>query len=112
MNIYFRLVHPISDISWQSHRDIEIVTFVIDGELDYKNDKGNHETISAGDVYIISAGIGIVSSIKINPGTKPVKLVELWFYPSKYSLKPSWARRHYSVETYKNKLLAIVVPDT
>jgi quercetin 2,3-dioxygenase len=110
-NEYAFETFPESGLNWQSHRDIEIVTFLLDGKYEYKNNKGNDETISSGDVCVVSAGTGIISSIKINTHGEKVKLIEVWVYPSKYSVKPSWVRRNYPAEEYTDKLLPVVISE-
>lgn len=67
------------------------------------------ETISSGDVYVISAGTGFISSTKINPGPKPLKIMEAWLFPSQYSLKPKWAKQNYPEEMFTDKFLPIVI---
>lgn len=108
------IIQPdLSDLGdrFQSIKDMEIVTLLIDGELEYRDNIGNHERISAGDMYRISAGTGIVYSVKINSKSRRVKIIEAWFYPSKYSLKPSWAKRNFPVETYTDKLLWTILSE-
>jgi redox-sensitive bicupin YhaK (pirin superfamily) len=88
-----------------SLRDIELVTLVIDGELIYKNNKGIHETVHAGDLFTVSCGIGVISSVHV---PMPVKLIEVWVFPSKYSLKPSFQKLHVDAEECTNTILQII----
>jgi len=96
---------PNSPLGKTSLRDIELVTYVIEGELIYKNDKGIHETLRTGDVFTVSCGIGIISSGHF---PVPTKLIEAWVFPSKYSLKPSFQKWHVDVDEYTNTILQII----
>lgn len=99
------------DFNWQSQRDIEIVTFVIEGGYIYKDNQGTNETISSGDVCVTSAGTGIISATQSVPEVNRVKLIEAWLFPSKYSVKPTWRKRNHTVESYTNKFLPIVASE-
>jgi len=99
----------VTNLGYGSIRDIEILLYLVEGELSYKNDKGIQEILRAGDLFLISSGIGVISSMRIV--TKPARLLEIWIFPSKYSLTPSIMKRHIANEEYTNKILQIVTSE-
>ncbi len=78
------------------HKDMEIVTYIIDGALEHKDSIGNGSVIRAGDVQRMTAGTGVLHS-EINPSDDdPVHLLQIWILPGKTSLQPGYEERHFS----------------
>jgi redox-sensitive bicupin YhaK (pirin superfamily) len=93
------------------HREMEIVTYVIEGELEHRDSMGNTGRIAPGEIQRMSAGTGLRhSEYNASEGT-PVHLVQLWIIPDKTGLKPSWEQKKYSEEERSGRLLAIAVPE-
>ena len=89
---------------------MEIVTYLIDGQLEHKDTAGNHGVISAGEVQRMSAGTGIRHS-EGNPSDKtPAHLIQLWIEPAVARLTPSWEQKKYPLAERSGKLLPIAVP--
>src|SRR5882757_1735545 len=77
------------------HRDMEIVTYVLDGALQHKDSLGNGDVLRPGDVQYMSAGTGIRHS-EFNPSPKePVHLLQIWIQPDRGGTKPSYAQKHF-----------------
>jgi redox-sensitive bicupin YhaK (pirin superfamily) len=93
------------------HREMEIVTYVIDGELEHRDSMGNTGRIAPGEIQRMSAGTGLRHSEYNASEETPVHLVQLWIIPDKAGLKPSWEQKRYSEEARSGKLLAIAVPE-
>ena len=92
------------------HRDMEIVSIVLDGELVHEDSLGNDRTIRSGDVQYLSAGTGIVHS-EFNPSQeKPVHLLQFWIQPQAVGLTPSYAEQPILGET-ENGWTLIFSPD-
>jgi len=98
------------------HKDMEIVTYVIDGVLEHQDNLGHKAQLKAGEVQMMSAGTGIVHA-EYNPSkTEPVHLLQLWIMPRKKNLPPRWDQRPYDLAQRTGKLLPVIssgdVPNT
>jgi redox-sensitive bicupin YhaK (pirin superfamily) len=103
-------VAPAGGFPLHAHREMEIVTYVIDGALEHKDNLGNTGVIRPGEIQRMSAGTGVRHS-EFNPSEKaPVHLIQLWIVPAVEHLRPSWEQKSFSLSDRKGKLLAIAVP--
>ncbi len=75
-----------------SHRDMEIITVMVEGELQHQDSAGNHGVIQAGDVQRMSAGTGIMHS-EINQSDQTCRLLQIWIEPSNQGLDPAYEQR-------------------
>ena len=90
------------------HRDMEIITFIISGELEHKDSMGTGSVIRAGEVQYMSAGSGVTHS-EFNPSKKnPTHLLQLWIFPNQKNLKPAYAQKDFSAEMKKEGLVPLV----
>ncbi len=92
------------------HRDMEIVTYVVEGELKHEDNQGNRGVIYPGEVQRMTAGSGIMHSEYNRSEEKPLRLLQVWIFTDTGSLSPSWEQKKYSKEQRLNKLLPVVVP--
>lgn len=89
------------------HRDMEIITYVLSGELEHKDSMGTGSIIKPGDVQHMSAGTGVFHS-EFNPSEKePVHLLQIWIVPNKKSVKPRYAQKHFTREEKQGRLRLI-----
>jgi quercetin 2,3-dioxygenase len=94
-----------------SHRDMEIISYVLSGELAHKDSMGNGSTIRPGDVQRMSAGRGVRHS-EFNPSqTEGAHFLQIWIQPSKQGITPSYEEKHFAAEEKRGKLRLIVSPD-
>ncbi|MFZ0819589.1 MAG: pirin family protein [Candidatus Acidiferrales bacterium] len=93
------------------HKEMEIVTYLIEGELEHRDSMGNIGRISPGEIQRMSAGTGVRHSEYNASDSKPLHLVQLWIIPAVAGLKPSWEQKKYSAEARSGKLLAIAEPE-
>lgn len=89
------------------HREMEIVTYVLEGELAHKDSTGGRGIIHAGEVQRMTAGTGIAHS-ELNASEKiPVRLLQMWVLPEKEGLTPSYEQKQFTVEQRTGRLLPI-----
>jgi quercetin 2,3-dioxygenase len=93
------------------HRDMEIVTYVLEGALEHRDSMGNGSVIKPGDVQYMSAGSGVTHS-EFNPSkTEPVHLYQIWMLPEKKGLKPAYDQKNFSETEKRGKLRLVASPD-
>ncbi|MBO8172860.1 MAG: pirin family protein [Bacillaceae bacterium] len=100
-------IQPHSGFPMHPHREMEIVTYVIEGELTHEDNLGNKGTIRAGEVQRMTAGRGIVHS-ESNQSDQIVHLLQIWVVPAESKLAPSWEQKQFTKEQRKGVLLPIV----
>jgi redox-sensitive bicupin YhaK (pirin superfamily) len=89
---------------------MEIITYIIEGAIEHRDDMGNTGIIRPGEIQRMSAGTGVRHS-EYNPSKKdPVHLLQLWIMPAVQHLKPSWEQKSFSLAERSGKLLPIAVP--
>ncbi len=84
------------------HRDMEIVTYVIDGELEHEDSMGNGSKIGAGEVQRMTAGTGILHS-EINSSQQPTHLLQIWILPEATGLEPGYEQKAFAHEDKRNR---------
>ena len=100
-------VQPAAGFPTHSHREMEIVTYVLEGELTHKDSTGGRGVIRSGEVQRMTAGTGVAHS-EINASVdQPVKLLQMWVLPSESGLTPSYEQRRFSTEDRTGILLPI-----
>jgi hypothetical protein len=93
------------------HRDMEIVTYMLDGAISHKDSMGTTATIKAGEVQRMTAGRGIMHS-EFNPlPNEECRLLQIWIMPRERGLAPSYDQKLFVPETKQGKLLLIASPD-
>jgi len=100
------VVKPGKGFPTHSHREMEIVTVVLSGEITHEDSTGNREVIKAGEVQRMSAGSGISHS-EFNRGAAPVHLYQIWIYPGTPGLDPGYEQRDFSSAPTLNRLRAV-----
>lgn len=92
------------------HRDMEILTYIIDGELSHRDSMGRGATLKRDDVQRMSAGTGVMHS-EVNQSKDPVHLLQIWILPEAEGLKPSYEDRTIPAEEKRNRLRLIASHD-
>ena len=105
------IISPGKGFDFHQHADMEIVTYVIDGILEHKDSLGNIGTVVAGEVQRMSAGTGIMHSEYNGSKSEPLRLLQMWVFPNKKGLQPSWEQKKFSKEERSNKLFLVVASD-
>ena len=93
------------------HRDMEIVTYVLEGALAHKDSMGNGSVIRPGDVQYMSAGTGVAHSEFNASATEPVHLYQIWMFPDKKNYEPTYGQKHFSDAEKRGQLRLLVSPD-
>ncbi len=104
------VIRPAGGFPFHGHREMEIVTYVIDGTLEHRDDLGNVGVITPGEIQRMSAGTGVRHSEYNASKAKPLHLVQLWILPAVKNLPPSWEQERFSLDARSSKLLPIAVP--
>src|SRR5690606_29764202 len=94
-----------------SHRDMEIISYVLEGELAHKDSMGNGSTIVPGDVQRMSAGTGVQHS-EMNPSrTQGVHFLQIWIIPDRAGHAPGYAQKHFTREERQGRLRLVASSD-
>lgn len=104
-------VMPGHGFDTHPHSNMEIVTYVIEGALEHRDSAGHKEIIKAGEVQRMTAGSGVTHSEKNASTTDAVHLLQIWIFPDKKGLHPSYEQRAFSPQEKANRLCPIVGAD-
>ncbi|HYD63561.1 MAG TPA: pirin family protein [Noviherbaspirillum sp.] len=91
-----------------SHKDMEIISYVLEGALEHKDTIGTGSVIRPGDVQMMEAGTGIAHSEFNASVTEPVHFLQIWVIPKFAGLEPSYQQRHFSDEEKRGKFRLVV----
>ena len=104
-------VEPGQGFGMHGHKDMEIVTYVLDGALEHKDSLGNGSVMRYGDVQRMSAGTGIRHS-EFNPSaTEAVHLLQIWIQPERANLTPSYEQKAFSADEKRGQLRLVASKD-
>ncbi|KAG6811362.1 hypothetical protein H0H92_007791 [Tricholoma furcatifolium] len=92
------------------HREFEIFSYVVSGELQHKDSMGNTEVLKRGDIQMTSAGTGISHS-EMAHGSSDVHFLQIWAVPSTSDLTPNYFTRHFSDDEKRNQWACVVAPN-
>jgi redox-sensitive bicupin YhaK (pirin superfamily) len=104
-------VAPGAGFPSHSHRDMEIITYVLEGALAHKDSTGTSSVIRVGDVQRMSAGTGISHSEYNASQTEPVHFLQIWVLPDTKGLQPGYEQRSFELEKNRGKWIPIVAPN-
>jgi len=104
-------VKPGEGFGTHAHRDMEILTWVLEGALEHKDSMGNGSIIRPGDIQRMSAGTGVTHS-EFNPSRdEPVHLLQIWLLPRQRGLSPGYEEKRFLPETRRGGLRLIAARD-
>jgi redox-sensitive bicupin YhaK (pirin superfamily) len=104
-------VAPGQGFGTHPHNDMEIVTYVLEGALEHRDSMGNGEVLRPGEFQRMSAGTGITHS-EFNPSAnEPVHLYQIWLYPQRKGIEPSYEQKRFPEEERHNRLRLVASRD-
>ena len=104
-------IGPAAGFGRHPHQDMEIITWVLSGELAHEDSTGSKAVLKAGHVQRMSAGTGIVHSECNNSQTEPVHLLQIWIEPNELGIPPRFEDIAITPEQVQGKLRLIASPD-
>jgi redox-sensitive bicupin YhaK (pirin superfamily) len=104
-------VSPGAGFPTHSHRDMEIITYVLEGALAHKDSTGTSSVIRVGDVQRMSAGTGISHSEYNASQTEPVHFLQIWILPNKAGLQPGYEQRSFDFQKNSGRWILVAAPD-
>ena len=104
-------VIPGAGFPTHGHKDMEIISYVLEGTLEHKDSLGNGTRIRPGEVQRMSAGTGIMHS-EFNPSsTEPLHFLQIWIIPNRVGLPPSYEQKDFPIEQRRGRLRLVAAPD-
>ena len=104
-------VDPGKGFGGHSHRDMEIISYVLEGELEHRDTIGNGSVIRPGDVQRMSAGTGIAHSEFNASDSDLVHFLQIWIMPERTGIKPSYEQKNFPVAERQGKLRLVASAD-
>jgi redox-sensitive bicupin YhaK (pirin superfamily) len=102
------IVKPGGGFPMHPHRDMEIITYVLDGELEHQDSMGNRQKLVPGEVQVMSAGKGVVHS-EYNPSAeRQLRLNQIWILPRSKGNRPRWEQRSWNPQDRAGRWLPVV----
>lgn len=104
-------VAPGQGFGAHGHRDMEIISYVLEGALEHKDSMGSGSVIRPGDVQIMSAGTGVRHSEFNHSHAEPVHFLQIWIMPKFTGIKPNYQEKRYDEAGKRGRLQLVVSPD-
>lgn len=118
-HVHFRTLRVLNDdrvapgqgFPTHPHKDMEIVTYVLEGALEHRDSMGTGSVIRPGDVQYMSAGTGVTHSEFNASDKEPLHLLQIWMFPAKQGFQPAYGQKNFSEADKRGRLRLLVSPD-
>ena len=104
-------VAPGQGFDTHGHRDMEIVSYVLAGQLEHRDSMGNGSVIVPGDVQRMSAGTDVLHSERNPSASEPVHFLQIWIRPATAGGAPDYEQKHFTADARRGQLKLVVAPD-
>ena len=102
---------PAGGFPTHPHREMEIVSWVVEGALEHRDNMGNGSVIRPGDIQRMTAGTGVTHS-EFNPSkTEAMRLLQIWIVPAERRLQPGYEQKHFPESERRGRMRLIAAPD-
>lgn len=105
------VVAPGRGFGTHGHRDMEIVTHVLEGVLEHRDSMGNGSRIVPGEVQLMSAGTGVTHSEFNGSKSEPLHLLQMWVMPARQGFTPRYEQKEFPLDERRGRLRLVVSPD-
>ena len=104
-------VAPRTGFPTHGHRDMEIITYILEGALEHRDSMGNGSVIRPGEVQRMTAGTGVTHSEANSSATESVHLLQIWILPGARGLKPGYEQKTFTDDEKRNRLRLVAAAD-
>ncbi len=104
-------IAPGGGFPTHGHKDMEIITYILEGALAHKDSMGTGSVIHPGDVQHMSAGTGVRHSEYNASDADPVRLLQIWLVPNRVGIRPGYHQQHFASDERRGRLALVASPD-
>jgi hypothetical protein len=104
------IIQPGTGFGEHSHRDMEIISYVVRGALAHSDSMGNEDVIQAGDIQRMTAGTGVRHAEYNHYDDRETRFLQIWIPPDEQGLEPGYEQRHFDRDGRAGKLTLLVAP--
>jgi redox-sensitive bicupin YhaK (pirin superfamily) len=101
------IVHPNSGFGMHPHKDMEIISYIVKGEITHEDSMGHKESLQRGEVQYMSAGTGVLHS-EYNHGSEDLRLLQIWILPPQKNMQPLYGSYRFKKQDRDDRLLHMV----